>query len=298
MASIIQLGMQRGVDTIDQSKEEISITEPWLMVLDGPSSIGDAYALIQTSLNAFGFPSLGDSYPTSGLVGLVCVERPIEHHESQRDKFVITVKYSNAKDDVEGDTGGDDDGDGDNPLNARTVYSFTPVDNVKVVSKDTKTNELIAYSNGRAVIPPFTENFPLTRVAVTRNESNFNNSYISRFQGRINSGSMTIDGRSYSKGTVQFENVSSSTRYTAEGAKYYSVTYSVLINVAGFVRKFIEADNYHLKNGKLVKNKDGSVRKLTKGGDLATAAQEIDGSFFVEGKANTLKTANLGALRL
>ena len=126
MATITKLAPMYAADTLDQSKEELSINEPWLMVLSSGATIGEAYSLIKPSLTSFGFPSIGSAYPTSALAGLVCVERPIEHHESQRDKFIINVKYSNAKDDVEGDTG-EEDGDEDSPLNAKTVYSFTRI---------------------------------------------------------------------------------------------------------------------------------------------------------------------------
>lgn len=298
MASVEKFGRVRGEATLNQSQDDITINEPWRLILSSPTLIGDAYGLLDGLVGQDGFPKLGDPY-SSTLSGVLCVDRSIDHDQNQRGSFIITVKYSNAKEDSEGDTGR-----GDDPIDKPTVYSYTAVDNLKVVSKDTKTGKLITYTNGRVVTPPFTENFPLTRVTVNRNESNYNNVSISRFQSKINKGSLRIDGRSYGEGTVQFENVSATSQYKQDGTKYYSVTYTLLINVEGFKRKVINADNYPLVNrkpplaAKPKRTTDGEPRKLNEQGFAVSAEDEIDPEKFIELEFNTLDLVSMNGLRL
>ena len=293
MATVEKFGRVKGGGTLSQTHDDVTIEEPWKLVLRDPALIGEVYVLLDSLVGDNGFPDIEDPY-SDDLSGVICVDRSIEHYQEQRNIFIITVKYSNTKEDTEGENG--------DPLDKPTVYTYTAVDNQKVVEKDTRTKKIISYTNGRPVIPPFTENFPLTRVTANRNEANFNNYRISSLQSKINSGGMSIEGRSYGKGTVQFENVSATTQYMQDGTKYYSVTYTLLINVEGFKRKVINADNFHLvKDGetnKLTRTKDGTVKKLDKNGALLADEQQLDPESFEELEFDTLEFASMNGLRL
>jgi hypothetical protein len=283
--AITSLIIQSAVDTIDENGNDLTAQELWIMELDAPANVVQAYNQMNSFGGAFNFPDLGDSHPDAEA--LKAINRDIEHYESQQTKFLITVDYSNVRADVE-------ENSSSNPLDLPADYSYEQVDRQVDVRIDAVTDDPIENSAGKPYLG-ITENKPLDRIVIVRNERFYNNSSIQEIRNTINKTATKIDGATYLAGTLKMESITATKEFDQEDRTYYTITYRVLINPESFKRKFFDQGGVD-KNGRRPPNKlileDGSGYLDGNGDWLAEGAEIVENEFY------TLKAVNWSYLRL
>jgi len=286
MANITKFARVPAGDNIETEGNTVTAGDPWLLHLDTiPSSAVAAYNAIQVQGFGFGFPRRGASHPN--LSSLLMVDYTVEHYDGQKSIFMVTVNYTNDREET-------DENGFDDPLDIPADYDFQQLDRQVVITLDAVTGEPLQNYAGTPYLA-VTENKPLTRVVVVRNERNYNNSEAESLRNKTNKRSMRIDGYSYKKGVVKLEVFVGTKRRDQEDNIYYTVRYSLLINDELHTRKIPNRG---------AKNKKGrpAPGALTAGDGAANLAE--DGTFLPKDAAvlidewNTLGEADLSVLRL
>jgi len=286
MASITKFARVPAGDNIETEGNLVTAGDPWLLHLDTiPSSAVAAYNAIEVQGSGFGFPKRGASHPD--LKSLLMVDYTVEHYESQKAIFSVTVNYTNDREVT--DLNGSDD-----PLDIPADYDFQQLDRQVIITQDAVTGETLQNYAGTPYLA-VTENKPLTRVVVVRNERNYNNSEAESLRNKTNKRAMKIDGYSYDKGVIKLEVFVGTKRRDQDDNIYYSIRYSLLINEELHARKIPNRG---------AKNKKGrpAPRGLTAGDGAANLAE--DGTFLPKDDKqlidswNTLGEADLSVLRL
>ncbi len=284
--AITKLARRPADDSTDTEGNIVNSTEVWILHLSTiPSSTVSAYSALDTQASGFGFPKKGSSH--TDLSSLIMVSYDVSHYDSQKAIFLVTVNYTNDRDETE-QNGSDD------PLDVPTDYDYQQVDRQVVITLDAVTGlPLQNYAN-----QPYlgvTENKPLTRITVARNERNYNNSEAEGFRNTVNKSSLRIDGYSYKAGTAKLELYVGSKKTDQEGNTYYTVRYSVLIDTERHTRKIPNRGTTNA-NGRppndLVKGSDGAAN-LDADGTFRDPAEEV-----IIDEWNTLIELNWSGLRL
>ena len=286
MANIDELYRQSAADNIDEDGNDLTVEDPWIMKLDAPSSIVVAYNALILQGASFSFPALGDSHPAND--SLKAIRRPIEHLSDQQTKFLITVSYSNKREDI-------DKKSNEDPLRLPAAYSYDQVDRNLPITIDAITELPIQNSAGKPFTDTLTENKPLTRITIVRNERNFNGVKSEDIKNTTNSVPTKIDSYTYETRSLKMESITASKQFDQQDRTYYTITYKVLVNSEGFTRKVIDRGDTN-KNGQtpgnLVRGSDGAAYLNGEGLYLAPDAEIIVLEF------NTLETTNWNGLRL
>ena len=286
MATIDQLFRQSAADDIDEDGNDLRVNDPWIMFLDEPSSIVVAYNAMISQGGSFGFPTLGAEHPSNE--SLKAISRNIEHFSDQQTKFLITVNYSNKREDI-------DKKSNEDPLRLPASYSYDQVDRSLPITIDAVTGLPIQNSAGKPFTDTLTENKPLTRITITRNERNFNGVKSESIKNTTNSVPTKIDSYTYDTRILKMESITASKQFDQQDRTYYTITYKVLINPEGFTRKIIDRGDTNINGqtpGNLVRGSDGAAYLNGEGLYLAPDAEIIELEF------NTLKSNNWNGLRL
>jgi len=286
MATIDQLFRQSAADDIDEDGNDLRVNDPWIMFLDEPSSIVVAYNAMISQGGSFGFPTLGAEHPSNE--SLKAISRNIEHFSDQQTKFLITVNYSNKREDI-------DKKSNEDPLRLPASYSYDQVDRSLPITIDAVTGLPIQNSAGKPFTDTLTENKPLTRITITRNERNFNGVKSESIKNTTNSVPTKIDSYTYDTRILKMESITASKQFDQQDRTYYTITYKVLINPEGFTRKVIDRGDTNINGqtpGNLVRGSDGAAYLNGEGLYLAPDAEIIELEF------NTLKSNNWNGLRL
>ena len=280
MATIEKL---KAADKLTESGNVLTCTSPYLLVMNTASDVVEAYL----ALTSAGAPALGAEHPS--LSSLIVIDRAVDHFKNQKDKFTVIVSYSNQRTDI-------DEQSQENPLDLPASISMDQVDRQVPVEFDVETGLKIRNSAKR----PFgaiTENKPLTRITIQRNERNYNNTTANTMRNTINSSSFRIDGYTYDTGTVKLEKYFGDKQFDNEGNSYYRITYQMLVDEEnGFVRKLIDRGDKDINGASAGKN----VPIDSQGAAFLSA-----GEFILDPDAepeiidaNTLRKASFSQLRL
>ena len=280
MATIEKL---KAADKFTESGNVLNCTSPYLLVMDAASNTVEAYL----ALTGVGAPALGDEHPS--LSSLLVIDRTIDHFKSQKDKFTVMVSYSNQRGEIDFQSQ-------ENPLDLPASISMDQVDRQVPVEFDVETGLKIKNSAKRS-FGAITENKPLTRITIQRNERNYNNTTANTMRNTINKTSFRIDGYTYPVGTVKLEKYFGDKQFDNEGQSYYRITYQLLVNEEdGFVRQLIDRGDKDINGaspGRNVPIDSQGAAFLSEGEFILNADAEPK---IIE--ANTLKQVSFSQLRL
>ncbi len=284
--AITSLARRPADDTTDTTGNIVTSSEVWILHLStNPSSTVAAYNALDTQSLGFGFPQRGGTH--ADLTSLLMIEYSVAHHEGQKNIFIVNVSYTNDREESE-QLGNDD------PLDVPADYDYQQVDRQVVITEDQVTGEAIV-NFANSPILGITENVPLTRIVIRRNEGTYNDNEAQTFRNAVNSSPVTIQGDVYDTGTAKLELFAGNLRTDQNGDEYYTITYTVLINLEGFARKI---PNRGTKNifgnppNSLVRASDGAANLDEDGTFRAPTEQPIISD------VNTLKQENWNVLRL
>ena len=288
--AILTLARRPASDTATTQGNTIESTEVWLLTLSTiPSSTVAAYSALDTASSGFGFPPKGGSH--RDLDSLIMINYDVAHLDSQKAKFEVTVNYTNDREETE-QFGSDD------PLDVPADYDYQQVDRQIVITEDQVTG-LAIQNFAKEPILGITENKPLTRIVIKRNEPSFNNARAQTFRNSVNSSSVTIQGDVYTSGTAKLELFAGTLMRDQNDNEYFAITYTVLINEDGFIRKI---PNRGTKNifgnppNSLVRGSDGAAY-LNEDGSFRSP-DDIESNGPINTPYNTLTRENWNVLRL
>ena len=285
MAIIDRLFIQTSADTISEDGNILTAEVPWIMILDSSANVVQANNILNLQGPGYGFPLQGQRHPDNP--SLVFVNKTVDHFEGNQGKFIIIANYTNFREDIDRKSSSD-------PLDLPTSYSFEQVDRNVTITIDAVTKKPITNSAGKPLLG-ITENKPLTRFIIVRNERRFSTKETSLIRNTVNSVPTKIDGETFDKGTLKLESITASKQFDQDDREYYVVTYKVLENPDSFVRKIADRGRLNkLGNapGNLVAGSDGAAYLDGEGLYLPPDAE------IVYNEVNTLKMSNWSGLRL
>lgn len=284
-------GRRPGEDTLNESGSVVSVTDKYKITMDGPSNTVEVYNI----LNSIGAPALGDAHPD--LDSLKVVARDVEGLAGSADDstvHILSLSYSNSLN-LSQQSGAED------PLDMPPKYIYDQVDTVRGVEVDAITGNKILNS-AKNPFAGITENFPLTRIIIERNEKTFSNQDASFFRNKTNEFSNTIDGEVYGANSVKIERITGTPQNDQAGNTYYKVVYSLLINPDSWERNVIDRGKVDIngkppaRNVKLDSEGAGYLSQDDgKVGEFLTDSND-DEVFFIS--FHTLDEVNIGPLNL
>lgn len=289
MATIAALVRQTSVDTVEELGNDLTAQVVWIMTLDAQSNSVQALNALNSQGSAFGFPSPDLPQPIAhpDNDSLKFVNKTLDHFEGQQTKFIINANYTNDRSSI-------DDNSNSDPLDLPAAYSYDQVDRSVPVTIDAVTGLPIENSAEKPIIG-ITENKPLTRTTIVRNERRYNKKEASKFRNTINSVPTKIDGVTFATGTLKLESITASKQFDQQGRTYFSITYKVLEDPESFVRQFEDRGEVNILGnapGNLVIGSDGAAY-LNGEGLYLPPDEEI-----VILDVNTLVLTNWSGLRL
>jgi hypothetical protein len=251
--SISEFARKSASDSTDVTGNEITTGDPWILKLSGPANSVEAYNQIESGGAGFNFPERGEEHPD--LESLKMVDYSISHHDDQQGIFIVTVNYSNIREDIDVNTSV-------NPLDAPIAYSYDQIDLAEVVLTDQKTGDLIVNFLNKPPASPFIENAPLTRITITKNERRYDNNKAENIRNTVNRQSQRIAGKVYEAGTLKLERFTGSNQFDQNGREYFVITYQILVNKKGFKRKLLQRSTVNIQGkspSKKVIHDDGAA---------------------------------------
>jgi len=252
MATIAQLFVQTSADTIDEDGNSLTSQTPWLMKLTAPANVVEAYTAINSQGAGFSFPNSGDPHPDND--SLKFVKKTVSHFEGQQGKFLVIANYTNDRVDIDNKSSSD-------PLDLPAAYSFDQVDRTVPITIDTVTGLPIQNSAEKPILG-ITENKPLTRHTIVRNERRYDKKRASEIRNTINSVPTKIDGQTFATGTLKLESITASKQFDQDDRTYFAITYKVLEDPESFVRQFEDRGEVNILGnapGNLVIGSDGAA---------------------------------------
>ena len=283
MASISSMNDREG--TLNESGGVVTVQDLYLLTMDAPSNTVEALNI----LPIIGAPEIKDPHPNK--VGLLVVSRAIAHKDnSDTTLFILTVNYSN-------DLSLTEQGNAEHPLDVPTKYTYDQVDEVLAVEIDPNTNKRIVNSAGRP-FSAITENFPLTRIIIQRNEKTFNEGDADFYRNTMNRGPITINGDLFGNNNVKIERITGSPQTDTEGIVYYQVVYSAFIKNPDWKRLVVDRGTVDIDGKPPGRNirLDSEGAGLLLDGIFQTAKYEDEVVDLIE--FSTLREVNYGPLRL
>lgn len=269
----------------------ITAQDFYLLTMDAPSSHQQAYNMLKTLAPATNNNIMvGDFHPD--IRGLRVVSQSVEHKSpDDTTLFHVTVNYSN-------DLALSQRGNSEDPLEVPTKYTYDQVDEFLAVEVDPITGKRIVNSAGRP-FSAITENFPLTRIIIERNEKTFNNEDAGFYRNTMNRGPVVINGDKFLNNTVKMERITGSPQTAPDGTIYYKVIYSVVIKDSDWRRLVIDrgtVDKDGKPPGKNVRLDAEGAGLLDGKGYFQTA--EYEDEVVEEILFSTMDEVNYGPLRL
>ncbi len=283
MASISSMNDREG--TLTDSGGTVTVQDLYLLTMDAPSNTVEAFDILQI----VGAPEIQDPHPNKG--GLLVVSRALAHKDaSDTTLFILTVNYSNS-------ISLSEQGNAENPLDVPTKYTYDQVDEVLAVEIDPNTNKRIVNSAGRP-FSAITENFPLTRIIVQRNEKTFSEGDADYYRNTMNRGPITINGDLYGNNNVKIERITGSPQTDTEGTVYYQVVYSAVIKNPDWKRLVVDRGTVDINGKPPGRNVrlDSEGAGLLLEGDFQTADYDDEEVALIE--FSTLREVSYGPLRL
>lgn len=216
--------------TVTNAGGTITAQDFYKLTMDQPSNHVQAFVILQ-SLGVAALLNVGNFHPD--LKGLRVVSQVVDHKDqSDTTLFDVTISYSNSLALTQS-------GNAEDPLDVPTKYTYDQVDELLAVEIDPVSGKRIVNSATRP-FSAITENFPLTRIIIERNEKTFNQEDAGFYRNTMNNGPVTINGDKYLNNTVKIERITGSPQTDSEGVTYYKVIYSVLIKDSDWRRLVID----------------------------------------------------------
>ena len=225
--------------TSETSREKRSGTTVYLAFASEPSTPAAA------ELAGGGIASIGTNYPGVVLPAYYpCVSRSAVAVNQTRMVFKVTCEFDSSQ------TGLDE-----NPLNAPVKVSYDPESAEESYFKDTQTP-----TPKRAIMTsgePFAElpvrDTGLLTITLEKNVAATTNylTYEAFIKPKVNSGTVTIDGRGYAAGTLKTSAPKLSDVKELNGIKYRTLTTTLKANEAGWDQKFESRGLYAIEAGTL-----------------------------------------------
>lgn len=216
--------------TVTNAGGTITAQDFYKLTTDSPSNHVQAFVILQ-SLGVAALLNVGNFHPD--LKGLRVVSQVVDHKDqSDTTLFDVTISYSNSLALTQS-------GNAEDPLDVPTKYTYDQVDELLAVEIDPVSGKRIVNSATRP-FSAITENFPLTRIIIERNEKTFNQEDAGFYRNTMNNGPVTINGDKYLNNTVKIERITGSPQTDSEGVTYYKVIYSVLIKDSDWRRLVID----------------------------------------------------------
>lgn len=218
-------------------------TENWILHTDEAAIPVQVNALVKAldEDNDFGFLISGQIHPDDASLTILgfTVSRAIDDTYS---KYIVTTNMTNNNATINSNV---------TPSKAQDSWNFSneQVDVQVTVTAGTSKNtgnglkalkdEAIENTNGRGIIV-FEKKY-ITRVVITRNENDYNLKIAAGHVGKVNSGSVGINGSTFSAGTCKLVKWAGADAYDSNGRLYWRVTYEILVtdDPAFFERVFI-----------------------------------------------------------
>lgn len=218
-------------------------TENWILHTDEAAIPVQVNALVKAleEDNDFGFLISGQIHPDDASLTILgfTVSRAIDDTYS---KYIVTTNMTNNNGAINSNV---------TPSKAQDSWNFSneQVDVQVTITAGTSKNtsgpikaldgEAIENTNGRGIIV-FEKKY-ITRVVITRNESDYNLKTAASHVGKVNSGGVAINGSSFSAGTCKLVKWAGADAYDSDGRLYWRVTYEILVtdDPAFFERVFI-----------------------------------------------------------
>jgi hypothetical protein len=277
--------------TVTNSGGVITAQDFYLLTMDAPSNHQQAFNMLQLLGDQPSTPvNVGNFHPD--IKGLRVVSQGVDHKSGDDTTlFNVTINYSNS-------LALSQQGNSEDPLDVPTKYTYDQVDELLAVELDPITGKRIVNSAGRP-FSAITENFPLTRIIIERNEKTFNNDDAGFYRNTMNDGPVTINGDNFLHNTVKIERITGSPQTDSSGVVYYKVIYSVLIKDSDWRRLVIDRGTVD-KDGKPparnVRLDSEGAGLLDGAGNFQTA--DYDDEVVEEILFSTLREENYGPLRL
>lgn len=216
--------------TVTNAGGTITAQDFYKLTMDQPSNHVEAFNELQV-LGVTAQLNVNDIHPN--LIGLRVVSQAVDHKDqSDTTIFDVTITYSNSLALTQ-------TGNAEDPLDVPTKYTYDQVDELLAVEIDPISGKRIVNSATRP-FSAITENFPLTRIIIERNEKTFNQEDAGFYRNTMNDGPVTINGDNYLNNTVKIERITGSPMTDSAGVTYYKVIYSVLIKDSDWRRLVID----------------------------------------------------------
>lgn len=218
--------------TLSNAGGTITAQDFYLLTMDAPSNHQQAFNMLQLLGGQPGtLVNVGDYH--DDIKGLRVVSQGVDHKD-QNDTtlFNVTISYTNSLALTQ-------QGNSEDPLDVPTKYTYDQVDELLAVELDPVTGKRIVNSAGRP-FSAITENFPLTRIIIERNEKTFNNDDAGFYRNTMNDGPVTINGDVFGNNTAKIERITGSPQTSSDGTVFYKVLYSVLIKDSDWRRLVID----------------------------------------------------------
>lgn len=241
--AIIKLYRAKEQPAAKTSATSTDATESWVLHTDEPTRPVAVNFLLKNleSDNEYGFLIIGQIHPDDPSLTItgVAVTRTVDDTYS---KYIVTTTMTNNNATINSRV---------TPSKAQDSWNFSneAVDvQVTVTAGASKAtgvditaaaDEAIENTNGRGIIV-FEKKY-ITRVVITRNESDYNLKTAAGHVGKVNSSSVRINGSSFPAGTCKLVKWAGADAYDSDGKLYWRVTYEILVtdDPAFFERIFV-----------------------------------------------------------
>lgn len=281
-------------------------SENWILKTDSFVTPVQANVLMKalTSDNIYGFLIVGQVHPDdpSLTVTAFTVSRAIDDTFT---KYIVITNLTNNTSTINNSV---------KPSQAQDSYQFTnaevevQVTNATAASKSTtasikaKKGDAIENIMGRGII--VFETKAITRAVIVRNEADYDLKKAAEHVGKVNEGSVTINGSTFKSGQCKLIKWAGADAYNSEGKLYWRVTYEILItdDPSFFERSFIMRGVVD-RDGRNAPFAAGYISevdyKLNIDGTFMSLADQKDPTKFTSKSFPTLETSSWGkAVRL
>ena len=255
MANIIGLGRAAEQEDAETNGNDITGTEKWILNLDSNATQIEANKLLNNlnDGNQYGFMEISVTpHPDDSTV--FSTGFTVSRDSKLLSQFYVSSTITNNLDATR-------DSAGSAGVGALNVFDYEEVDILVEVDTSPITGNAIAASNGEAYFPKLLRRDTLTRIIITRNESNFDPRKAKKFRNKLNKGPLNIDGRGYEERLLLLESYTGKSAIDSRGRDYYQIRFSLLYNPESHRVVLLDVASGPDKNGTFPQIKAGVENK-------------------------------------
>lgn len=230
MATIIELYRYKEQPGVSFTEASTTGSERWILTLDSNAkSCVEVGSLVKaiTENNEFDFIIIGQTHPDDDSLTVTNFQVTMVDADNFI-KYYIDSTMTNSTASINSSV---------KPSKAQDSYNFSQVEYETIVtvtqSKSNAANGAakdVAIENTNGVGIIVTESKSILRALITRSESNYDLDQAAAHVGRVNAGSVSLVGSSFTKGKCKLVQWAGSDAYDSEGKLYWRVTYEILIS--------------------------------------------------------------------